>query len=80
MNTKLGRHALHALMVTGTLLLLGCSTSLGNGLADARDYAAQVGGDGQDAEETPKAKRPARRMRTSLSMPYFSFAQLNSRS
>ena len=80
MNTKHGRHALHALMVTGTLLLLGCSTSLANGLANAKDYAAQAAGDGQDADESPKAKRPVRRMRTSLSMPYFSFAQLNSRS
>lgn len=81
MNTKHGRRVLQALMATGTLLLLGCAASLGSGRAAAKDYAAEVAGDEQDANDISKTKRPARRMRTSLSMPYFSFAQsLNPRS
>jgi hypothetical protein len=81
MNLKHGRHALQALVATSALLLLGCTASPGNGHAVARDYAAELAGDEQEANDSPKAKRPARRMRTSLSLPYFSFApSLNPRS
>ncbi len=81
MNRKRSRHVLQALTATGALLLLGCSASLQSGRADARDYAPEIAGVEQDANDLPQAKRPARRMRTSLSMPYFSFAQsLNPRS
>ncbi|WP_313316617.1 hypothetical protein [Stenotrophomonas sp.] len=81
MNLKHGRHALHALVTSSALLMLGCSASLGTAHTDARDYAAELAGDEQDANDSPKAKQPARRMRTSLSLPYFSFApSLNPRS
>lgn len=81
MNINRSRHVLQAVMATGTLLLLGCSAAPGTGPVQSRDYAAEVAGDEQDANDLPKAKRPVRRMRTSLSLPYFSFAQsLNPRS
>lgn len=81
MSNKRSRHVLQALMATGTLLLLGCSEAPETGRTHVRDYAAEAAGDEQDANVPPKAKRPVRRMRTSLSLPYFSFAQsLNPRS
>ncbi|WP_313399082.1 hypothetical protein [Stenotrophomonas sp.] len=81
MNLKHGRHTLHALVTASALLLLGCTAPVGSGRTDAGDYAAELAGGEQDANDQPKAKRQARRMRTSLSLPYFSFApSLNPRS
>lgn len=81
MSTQHGKHVLQAMVASGTLLLLGCAASPQVGAASERNYAAEVAGTEQDATAQPNVKRPARRMRTSLSMPYFSFAQsLNPRS
>ena len=81
MASKHSRHVLPALTVSGALLLLGCSAALQSSQTDRGNYAAQAAGEQQDATAPTHAKRPARRMRTSLSLPYFSFAQsLNPRS
>ncbi len=81
MNAQHGKHVFKAMVASGALLLLGCAASPVSGAAGERNYAAEVAGTEQDATAQPNVKRPARRMRTSLSMPYFSFAQsLNPRS
>ena len=81
MASKHSRHVLPALTVSGALMVFGCSAALQGGQTDSRNYAAQTAGEQQDATAPSNAKRPARRMRTSLSLPYFSFAQsLNPRS
>lgn len=82
MANKHNRYVFQAMTAAGALLLLGCSaTSLQSGRSIGLDYAAQEAGEQQDAGAKPDAKRQARRMRTSLSLPYFSFAQsLNPRS
>jgi len=69
------------LTAAGTLLLIGCTLSFPAGRGAAQDYAAGTTGEEQEADAQEKRSRPIRRMRTSLSLPYFSFAQsLNPRS
>jgi len=81
MNRRHQRHLLPALTAAGTLLLIGCTLSLPAGRGQVQDYAAGTTGEEQEANAQEKTKRPIRRMRTSLSLPYFSFAQsLNPRS
>lgn len=81
MSRKLRRHSLPALFAFGALLLLGCTASERSGMPDA-DYGALQAGGEPDAEASRATRaQPARRVRASLSMPYFSFAQsLNPRS
>ncbi len=80
MNRRHQRHLLPALTAAGTLLLIGCTLSLPAGRGAVQDYAAGTTGEEQEANVQEK-RRPIRRMRTSLSLPYFSFAQsLNPRS
>ncbi len=78
MNPKHCRLAFPALAAAGTLLLLGCTMSMPTN----RDAASSP--DAMLADETPsqeKPRRQARRVRASLSLPYFSFARpLNPRS
>lgn len=81
MNRKHHRHVLPALTAAGTLLLIGCTLSFPAGRGAIQDYAAGTTGEEQEADAQEKRSRPIRRMRTSLSLPYFSFAQsLNPRS
>ena len=82
MSHKHRRTALSVLAGAGALLLLGSALSLAPGRHLTRDEeATDVIGADPEAELQPKHLRPLRRMRTSLSLPYFSFAQsLNPRS
>ncbi|WP_057505179.1 MULTISPECIES: hypothetical protein [Stenotrophomonas] len=81
MNRSHQRHLFPALTAAGTLLLIGCTLSLPAGRGPVQDYAAGTTGEEQEANAQEKTRRPVRRMRTSLSLPYFSFAQsLNPRS
>ena len=78
MNPKHCRPAFPVLAAAGTLLLLGCTLSMPAGRGAAASPDAVL------ADETPlqeKPRRQARRVRASLSLPYFSFARpLNPRS
>lgn len=81
MSRTLCRYTLQAITASGALFLLGCATPVEGGRTPGSEYAASQAGDEADADTQRTDKRPTRRMRTSLSMPYFSFAQsLNPRS
>jgi len=81
MNRKHCRTALPVLAAAGTLLLLGSTLSFPAGRGAVQDHDAGFAGQEQDTDVQEKRIRPIRRMRTSLSLPYFSFAQsLNPRS
>ena len=82
MSHKHRRTAMAALASAGALVVLGSALWLPPSRGPARSLPAPapVGSD-SEAELPPMPVRPLRRMRTSLSLPYFSFAQsLNSRS
>lgn len=82
MSRKRTTHVFPALAAASGVLLLGCSLCLAaGGGTTSGDYAARLGSEEQEATAPEKTRRPARRMRASLSLPYFSFAQsLNPRS
>jgi len=81
MDLKHCRPALPALAAAGTLLLLGCTLSMPAGRSAAPTPDAGLAGEAAEADLPEKARRHARRVRTSLSLPYFSFARpLNPRS
>lgn len=82
MDSRSHKHALQIALASGALLLLsGCFATPETDRTRVRDYAAEAAGDAQDANDPKPAKRPARRIRTSLALPFFSFAQsLNPRS
>ena len=68
-------HYLLALTAAGALLLGACAEQSGRtppgaeyGVIDAKD-------EGQTQDAAPSTQRPARRARSSMSMPFFSFAQ-----
>lgn len=80
MSLTLCRYTLQAVTATGALFLLGCAAPTESGRSTTPDYGVVQADEAPDAE-APRQKRPTRRMRASLSMPYFSFAQsLNPRS
>jgi len=81
MDLKHCRPALPALAAAGTLLLLGCTLSMPAGRSAAPTSDAGLAGEARETDLPEKARRHARRVRTSLSLPYFSFARpLNPRS
>lgn len=81
MDSKGRKHTLQIALASGALLLSGCFAAPETDRTRVRDYAAETTGHVQDANDPKTAKRPARRIRTSLALPYFSFAQsLNPRS
>ncbi len=81
MDSRSHKHALQIALASGALLLSGCFATPETDRTRVRDYAAEAAGDAQDANDPKPAKRPARRIRTSLALPFFSFAQsLNPRS
>lgn len=81
MDSRSHKHALQIALAIGALLLSGCFAMPETDRTRVRDYAAEAAGDAQDANDPKPAKRPTRRIRTSLALPYFSFAQsLNPRS
>lgn len=73
MTTRSTRHIAVLAALPGLLILLWAGTRDGGGRAPAIQHAAAMPADA--------APPPPRRLHSSLSMPYFSFAQsLNSRS
>ncbi|MGB3393095.1 MAG: hypothetical protein WA956_04165 [Stenotrophomonas sp.] len=81
MDLKHCRPALSALAAAGTLLLLGCTLSMPASRSATLTPDAGLSGETGEADLPQKTRRHARRVRTSLSLPYFSFARpLNPRS
>ncbi len=79
------RHAGPAITAAALLLLAGCMGTamvrLASQAGTAPDAAQVQDASSPEAGRAPTAPSPPRRLNSSLSMPYFSFAQsLNSRS
>jgi hypothetical protein len=70
---SLRKYTFLAMTAAGTLLLQGCA-GLGHGAASTSEYGAAGAEEEQEARNS-SPKRSQRRARSSLSMPYFSFAQ-----
>lgn len=75
MSSTLCRYTLQAVAATGTLLLLSYAISADGRSTPAADYGVEQASEEQQTEIKSANQRNARRMRASLSMPYFSFAQ-----
>jgi hypothetical protein len=76
MNTKPFKRQLPLLLFGAVLLSAGCLGAASGRVTDTgADYGA-LETDQENATPVETAPRPARRQRASLSMPYFSFAQV----
>lgn len=76
MNSRRFRQPVPLVLCAAALL---CAGWLGAASGRSTDTGADYGASGTDQENaTPveDSQRPARRLRSSLSMPYFSFAQV----
>ena len=81
MSLKHSRPAFPALAAAGTLLLLGCTLALPTARSTVQSADTTLLDQASEAGLSEKPRRQARRVRASLSLPYFSFARpLNSRS
>lgn len=76
MNRSLPRTLLRPLPLGAALLMLGSGAALLAGAGRASDSSADRSDARAEAQVVEDAvRRPARLVRTTLSMPYFSFAQ-----
>ncbi len=76
MNSKLFNQPIPLLLCGAVLVAAGClGAATGRVMETGADYGVSAA-DEENPTTPPEARtRPVRRLRTSLSMPYFSFAQ-----
>lgn len=73
-NSRLYAHTLSVFTIGSGALLLGCSAGLPHGQASLPEYDVKETNQQLDTPPPPQPEPPVRRVRASLSLPYFSFA------